>query len=115
MADKPTVHLTLAKLKESTKAPEPFILGLDGGKRVTFPDFYNGMDSEASEALLNELNNPQRAGVWPALKLWLSDGDLEKLRAQKFTLHQLMQIIAAANDHYERHYGTPGEGGGSDA
>ena len=110
MADKPTINLTLAKLKEETKsAAEPFKLGLSGGKVVTFPDFYNSNDAEWSETVINELNNRNRVAVWPALGKWLSESDVEKLKAEKLTLMQLMKIIAAASEHYEKFYGTPGE------
>ena len=112
--DKPTVHLSLAKLKEDTKsAPDPFKLGLSGGKIVTFPDFYGDGDAEWSEKLLGELNRRDRIAVWPALNIWLSEADAEKLKAEKFSLSQLMKIIAAASSHYENHYGDLGESSAS--
>ena len=115
MADKPTVHLTLAKLKDDTKTPpEPFKLGLSGGKIVTFPDFYGSGDAEWSEKLLNELGRRDRVAVWPALKIWLSKDDVVKLQAEKFTFNQLLKIASAASAHYENHYGDLGEGSGSD-
>ena len=116
MADKPTINLTITKLKEETKeTAELFKLGLSGGKVVTFPDFYNSNDSEWSEDVINTLNNRSRVAVWPALDKWLSKSDAEKLRAEKLTLMQLIKIIAAASEHYEKFYGTPGESGASES
>lgn len=116
MADKPKIHTTLAKLNEDTKAPpEPFKVGLSDSSVITFPDMYGGdQDAEWTERVLHEINRRDRVAAWPVLNAWLSKEDAEKLKGEKLNFQQLTKLIAAASAHYDNHYGSLGEGTGSD-
>lgn len=109
--DKPNVHLSLANLRKETEKVEEFTLALSGSKRITFPDIY-GMESEDAENLVRKIDD--RTYNWEALRLWLTKADADALKAEKLTMRQLMQVIQAAQNHYEGVYGTPGEGSASE-
>lgn len=112
MADKPTVNTTLAALRKEITKPDPWSIGLSGGKVCTFPDLYD-RDSEEAERVFTKLN--RNAGNWEVLALWLDKADLAKLKAEKLTLRELNTVVSAAISHYEGYYGPQGEDGASES
>lgn len=107
-ADKPSINLTLASLEAEIVAPEPFVLALTGGKRVTFPDLFDRPLEEAMEFL----DGLQGAGQSDLrfLQKWLSKADFEAYRAAKIPLRTHVVLIRRVMDYYQHTVGTPGEG-----
>lgn len=110
MADKPTVHLTLAKIRKETTKPEVFQVALTGSKIITFPDLYD-LESVEAEDIFNSLN--QTSTNWTVLNKWLPKKDAEALKAEKLTVRELAAVVQAAVAYYEDAYGNTGEGSAS--
>lgn len=86
---------------------EPYVLALSGNKRVTFP---SPMEMNALEAdeFMAALNTPGRINDF--FKMWLSEDDYDKLRAEKgFTLGRMRKVMDRINNHYEGVFGDMGE------
>jgi len=49
--DKPKIDLILADLESEVAKPEPFVVVLNGGKRISFKDPYDFKVSERNEIL----------------------------------------------------------------
>lgn len=107
MADKPNVHLSLAKLRKDIVKPEQFKVALSASKIVTFPDVYD-MESVEAEEIFASLN--RNATNWGVLSKWLSEKDAEALKAEKLSVRELAAVVQAAIAHYEGSYGDAGKG-----
>lgn len=107
MADKPTVHLTLSKLRKEIVKPEPFQVALSASKIITFPDVYD-MESVEAEEIFASLNH--NATNWGVLSKWLSEKDAAALKAEKLSVRELAAVVQAAIAHYEGSYGDAGKG-----
>lgn len=110
MADKPTVQLSLAKLRKEVKTAEVLKMALSGSKIITFPDVY-AMESVEAEEIFARLN--QNATNWTVIRKWLSKEDADALQAEKLTVIELDTVMRAAVQYYEDIYGNAGEGNAS--
>lgn len=107
MADKPVVHLSLAKVRKDLVKPEVFQVALSGSKIITFPDLYD-MESVEAEETFGALNRNMTS--WDAIGKWLSAKDVAALKAEKLSIRELSAVIQAAVTHYETSYGDAGKG-----
>ncbi|WP_336715332.1 hypothetical protein [Arthrobacter sp. USHLN218] len=110
MADKPTVHLSLAKVRKEVEKPEPFGVGLSNSKIVTFPDLF-AMESVEAEEIFASLN--QTSTNWTILRRWLPEDDANALKAEKLSVRELATVVQAAVKYYEDAYGESGNGSAS--
>jgi hypothetical protein len=104
--DKPTIQYSLSQLRKEVTKPDAFKIALSGSKIITFPDV-NAMDSEASDELLEKIENPKTA--WEVLDEWLSPADNKTLRAEKLSRAELLKLIHVAGGYYRSHYDKLGE------
>jgi hypothetical protein len=104
--DKPNVMLTLANLEAEVAKPEPFVLALKSGKRITFPDIFD-MPAEDAEAFLASMEGAKND--FSALEKWLSSEDFAKYKEAKLTLRVHKALIERVTAYYEQTVGTPGE------
>jgi hypothetical protein len=105
-ADKPSINLSLASLEAEVAKPEPFVLALKGGKRVTFPDIFD-MPADEAETFLDDIRS---GGDFLFLEKWLSKADFEAYRDAKIPLRVHMAVLQRVMDYYQQTVGTPGEG-----
>ena len=113
MSDKPTVTYSLAKLRKEVADVEPFSVALSASKIITFPDLM-AMESEESDELLARIQT--LSSTWGVLDDWLTAEDAKLLRAEKLSRAELLHLVKAAAEYYQRAYGsdgTVGEGSAS--
>lgn len=108
MTDAPKINATLNDLDSGAQAGS-FVLGLKGGKRITFPD-PGAMEWTAAEEFLQDLQSQNTRGM---LEKWLSPADFKKLLADKLNLYQISELGKLVNAHYEAIFGEQGNGIGS--
>lgn len=105
--DKPSINLSLASLEAEIAKPEPFILALKGGKRITFPDLFDISIDESDEFLSDLQKNGQNDLGF--LEKWLSPTDFEAYKAAKVPLRVHAALIQRVLAYYQQTVGTPGE------
>lgn len=103
--DKPTVHLSLAKVRKETVKPEPFGVALSNSKVIVFPDLF-AMESEEAENIFASLN--ESSTNWVVLRKWLPKADADALKAEKLSVRELASVVQAAVKYYEDTYGDSG-------
>ncbi|MFM9430064.1 hypothetical protein [Arthrobacter sp. MP_2.3] len=108
VTDKPNINLTLAALEAEVAKPEPFVLALRGGKRITFPDLYDMPADEAAEYFKDLESSGQNDFTF--LEKWLSKADFEAYKAAKIPLRVHAALVERVMDYYQQTVGTPGEG-----
>jgi len=98
MTDKVTINSSWAEIDKDAKqlAPGPFIQGLPGNKRITFPDPLE-MDWVEVEGFLSDVINRPNS---ESFKKWLSEADYQKLADAKPSLAQIMVIAKKVQAHY---------------
>ncbi|MFS0718866.1 hypothetical protein ABC337_05035 [Arthrobacter sp. 1P04PC] len=106
-ADKPTVHLSLAALEAEVAKPEPFVLALKSGKRITFPDLYD-MPAVEAKAFFDQFEGADRTD-FKLLEEWLTKADYEAYVAAKLPLRVHAALIERVMNYYQQTVGTPGE------
>jgi hypothetical protein len=109
--DKPNINLTLAALEAEVVKPEPFVLALSGGKRITFPDLFD-LPADEAEEFFEDFRKPGKSD-FGFLEKWLSPTDFEAYKAAKIPLRVHMAVVQRVMAYYEQTVGTPGEGGAS--
>lgn len=109
--DKPNINLTLTSLEAEVSKPEPFVLALKGGKRVTFPDIFD-MPADEADAFLDDIRS---GGDFRFLEKWLSEADFEAYKAAKIPLRVHMAVVQRVMAYYEGTIGKPGEGNASES
>ncbi|QCB97118.1 hypothetical protein E5206_09395 [Arthrobacter sp. PAMC25564] len=105
--DKPNVNLSLASLEAEVAKPEPFVLALKGGKRITFPDLFDLPADEAGEFFKDLEATGQNDFTF--LEKWLSEKDFEAYKAEKIPLRVHAALIQRVMAYYEQTVGKPGE------
>lgn len=105
MTDRPTIHDTLAGL-DNEAHPEPYRLGLAGGKTITFPD-PGDMEMEEFERFMADIEGKPNSVIF---KRWLSNDDYDKLKAEKLNIRQTVALAKKVTKHYEYIFGAQGEG-----
>lgn len=106
--DKPSINLSLAALEAEVAKPEPFVLALSGGKRITFPDLFD-MPADEAEAFFADIETPGKHD-FEFLAKWLSKADFEAYKAAKVPLRVHRALMQRVFSYYEQTVGTPGEG-----
>ena len=98
MTDKVSINSSWADIDKDAKelAPGPFVQGLPGNKRITFPDPLE-MDWVEVEGFLSDVINRPNS---ESFKRWLSAEDFGKLEAAKPSLAQIMVIAQKLQKHY---------------
>jgi len=104
--DKPSINLSLAALEAEVAKPEPFVLALSGGKRVTFPDLFD-MPADEATSFFEDLGDNDD---FKFLAKWLSKADFEAYKAAKVPLRVHKVLIQRVMAYYEQTVGTSGEG-----
>ncbi|MFF1382769.1 hypothetical protein ACFVWT_04305 [Arthrobacter sp. NPDC058288] len=105
--DKPNINLTLAALEAEVAKPEPFVLALKGGKRITFPDLYD-LPAVEAEAFFAKFEGAGRTD-FALLEEWLSKADYEAYVAARLPLRVHGALIERVMAYYQQTVGTPGE------
>lgn len=105
--DKPNVNLSLAALEAEVAKPEPFVLALKGGKRITFPDLFDLPADEAEEFFKDFQQGAQNDFAF--LEKWLTKADFEAYKAAKIPLRVHGALIERVMNYYQQTVGTPGE------
>ena len=108
--DKPNINITVAQLEQEAPKPEPYVLALKGGKRVTFPDLYDRPADEA-EDFLKSFSKEQND--FKNLEKWLPKADFEAYKAAKLPLRAHALLIDKVMAYYQSSLGLPGEGDAS--
>ncbi|MCZ9884153.1 hypothetical protein [Arthrobacter sp. B2a2-09] len=109
--DKPNINLTIAELEAEVAKPEPFVLALKGGKRVTFPDLYD-MPAAEAEDFFAKFEGTGRTD-FALLEEWLSKPDYEAYVAARLPLRVHAALIERVMNYYQQTVGKPGEGAAS--
>lgn len=104
--DTPNINLTHAQLEKESAAPEPFVFALPGGKRVTFPDFYNQGIAEYEKFL--KVFKASEDDL-EAMKEWLSKKDYEAYVAANMPVRMHARLVEMVFNYYQKTVGTPGE------
>jgi hypothetical protein len=105
--DKPNVSLSLASLEAEVSTPEPFVVALKGGKRITFPDLFDLPADEAEEFFKDLQGSGQTDFAF--LAKWLSAEDFEAYKAAKVPLRVHAALVERVMAYYQGTLGTPGE------
>lgn len=108
--DKPNINITVAQLEQEAAKPEPFVLALKGGKRITFPDLYDRPADEAEEFLSTF---GKESNDFKNLEKWLPKADFEAYKAAKLPLRMHALLIDKVMSYYQNSLGLPGEGDAS--
>ena len=111
--DKPSINLSLASLEAEVAKPEPFVLALKGGKRVTFPDLFD-LPADEAESFFKDLQASGQSD-FTFLEKWLDPADFEAYKAAKIPLRVHMAVIERVMAYYQQTVGTPGEGNASES
>ncbi|MDO5743496.1 MAG: hypothetical protein Q4P23_03425 [Micrococcaceae bacterium] len=104
--DKPNINLTLAELEAEIGKPEPFVLALRGGKRITFPDVF---DLPVEEAMTFIKDMESAGNDLKALERWLSVDDFAKYKEAKLSLRTHSALVERVQNYYEQTVGNSGE------
>lgn len=104
--DKPNITQTLAELEAEVGKPEPYVLALKSGKRVTFPDIYD-MPAEEGFKFLTDMKDAEND--FTVLERWLSVEDYAKYMEAKVSLRLHGAIMSRVQNYYEETVGKPGE------
>ncbi|WP_284763383.1 hypothetical protein [Arthrobacter sp. efr-133-R2A-63] len=105
--DKPNINLSLAALEAEVAKPEPFIVALKGGKRITFPDLYD-LPADEAEAFFKDFEGSGQ-NDFTFLEKWLSKADFEAYKAAKIPLRVHGALIERVMNYYQQTVGKPGE------
>lgn len=104
--DKPNINISVAQLEKEAVKPEPYVLALKSGKRVTFPDLYDRPADEAEEFLKEFSTEPND---FKALEKWLPKTEFDKYKAAKLPLRAHALLIDKVMSYYQNSLGLPGE------
>jgi hypothetical protein len=105
--DKPSINMSLASLEAEIGTPEPYVLALKSGKRITFPDLFD-IPIDESEEFLSDLQKSGQNDLG-FLEKWLSKADFEAYKAAKVPLRVHAALIQRVLAYYQQTVGTPGE------
>lgn len=103
MVDKITPNTTIAKIRRQAveTSADPFIVGLTGGKTITFCDIMS-LEAEKSFEVTKQLSGrADDVDPFGLFRLWLSDTDFKKLKAEKLTLGEMVTLMEMVTTHFE--------------
>lgn len=113
-SDKPKIDLILADLEAEILKPEPFVVVLNGGKRITFKDPFDFKVSERDEILgIYEAAQRGDADDLDLLKKILSPDDYQKYIDADLPIRTHGALVERVMDHFKGGLGEPGEGSAS--
>ena len=109
--DKPKIDLILADLESEVAKPEPFVVVLNGGKRISFKDPYDFKVSERNEILdVYEAARRGEADDLDLLKKILSPEDFKKYIDAYLSIRVHAALVERVMGHFKGGLGEPGEG-----
>ena len=112
--DKPKIDLVLSDLENEVLKPEPFVVVLKGGKRISFKDPYDFKVSERSEILdVYEAARRGEADDLDLLKKILSPEDFQKYLDADLTIRVHAALVERVMEHFKGGLGDAGEGSAS--
>ena len=108
--DKPKIDLILSDLENEIIKPEPFVVVLHGGKRITFKDPFDFKVSEKDEILgIYEAARRGDADDLDLLKRILSPEDYQKYIDADLNLRTHGALVERVMTHFQGALGKPGE------
>lgn len=112
MSDKKTIHGSISSIRKERKHAEEFRFALSGNKIITFKDPTTMSPDDYDKTLAFGARNG--AVPWrEVLHGWLSDEDRKKVEQEvadkKMDIYELLEMVGAAQKHYDQFFGTPGE------
>lgn len=109
--DKPKIDLILSDLEAEILKPEPFVVVLNGGKRITFKDPYDFKISERDEILgIYEAARRGDADDLDLLKRIMSPEDYQKYLDADLPLRTHGALVERVMGHFKGGLGDAGEG-----
>lgn len=112
--DKPKIDLILADLENEVIKPEPFVVVLNGGKRLTFKDPFDFKVSERDEILgVYEAAQRGEADDLDLLKKILSPEDYKKYLDADLSIRTHAALVERVMTHFQGALGNAGEGNAS--
>ena len=112
--DKPKIDLILADLENEVIKPEPFVVVLHAGKRITFKDPYDFKISEREEILgIYEAARRGDADDLDLLKKILSPEDFQKYLDADLPIRTHGALVERVMTHFKGGLGDAGEGNAS--
>ena len=112
--DKPKIDLILSDLENEILKPEPFVVVLRDGKRITFKDPFDFKVSEKDEILgIYEAARRGEADDLELLKKILSPEDYAKYIAADLPIRTHGALTQRVMEHFKGGLGDAGEGNAS--
>jgi hypothetical protein len=107
--DKPKIDLILADLEAEIAKPEPFVVVLKGGKRITFKDPFDYKISDREEILgIYEAARRGEADDLDLLKKILSPEDYKKYIDANLPLRTHAALVERVMEHFKGGLGDAG-------
>ena len=112
--DKPKIDLILSDLESEIRRPEPFVVVLKDGKRITFKDPYDFKISERDEILgIYQAARAGEADDLDLLKKILSAEDYKRYIDADLPIRTHAALVERVMTHFKGAMGTAGEGSAS--
>ena len=113
-SDKPKIDLILSDLENEILKPEPFVVVLRDGKRITFKDPYDFKISERDEILsIYEAARDGQADDLDLLKKIMSPEDYQKYVDADLPIRTHGALVERVMSHFKGGLGDAGEGSAS--
>lgn len=108
-SDKPKIDLILSDLENEIMKPEPFVLALRDGKRITFKDPFDFKVSEKDEILgIYEAARRGEADDLDLLKKIMSPDDYQKYIDADLPIRTHGALVERVMDHFKGGLGDAG-------
>jgi len=112
--DKPKIDLILSDLENEVVKPEPFVVVLKDGKRITFKDPYDFKVSERDEILgIYEAAQRGEANDLDLLEKILSVEDYKRYIDADLPIRTHAALVQRVMTHFQGALGNAGEGSAS--
>jgi hypothetical protein len=113
-SDKPKIDLILSDLENEIRKPEPFVVVLNDGKRITFKDPYDFKISEREEILaVYESARAGEADDLDLLKKIMSPADYQKYIDADLPIRTHGALVERVMGHFKGGLGDAGNGSAS--
>ena len=114
MSDKPKIDLILSDLESEIRKPEPFVVVLNSGKRITFKDPFDYKISEREEILgIYAAAQRGEADDMDLLKKIMSSDDYEKYVDADLPIRTHGALVERVMTHFKGALGDEGNGAAS--
>lgn len=112
--DKPKIDLILSDLENEVSKPEPYVVVLKDGKRITFKDPFDFKVSEREEILgIYDAARAGQADDLDLLKKILSPEDYQKYVDADLSIRIHAALVERVMTHFQGALGNAGEGSAS--